>query len=397
MKHSFLKIMGGRLVAVCMLCIPFLSHPAYAAGTASPALSAQSAILIDAQTGQVLYALNPYRLEYPASITKIMTAYLAIAYGWHNRVPVSTQAQDQQGSSCYLRAGQDYPMPAVATAMLMVSGNDAAWAIAQSVSGNEVRFVRLMNQTARRWHAPGIHFANPNGLPNPHHVVTAAGMAVIARHVWANPVFRHTIMTAVSTLPPDPQPRVYFNQNQLLSRYPGDLGGKIGYTLEADETYVGAARRGHLELIEVVLHQTPVNFWTDTSGLFTWGFQHFHVVPVVRSRQNLGTVRIAHQTLALQAGQTVQAAALRGTRPVVRWKITWRPHVFRQALPAHARVGTARIFVNGTAIGSTSVDLVRAFVPPATISWHRYGPVFLAVFSTGFFLYRRRISSRRTS
>lgn len=330
---------------------------------APPPLSAQGAILVDGNTGQILYGKAIDQPFYPASITKIMTAYLAIRDGWNRTVQVSVAAQNQPGSSCYLRAGEVEPMSSVVTCMMLVSGNDAAWAVAETVSGSVSRFVQLMNRTAQQWGASGVHFTNPSGLPDPHHVVTARGMAIIAEHAMQNPIFQQVVATKQSTLPPDPRPRQYYNQNRLLYDYPGAVGIKIGYTVEADETIVAAARRNGVLLIAVLLHDTPAGLWPDARNLVTWGFTNFHPVAIAQRGQSEGTVELDGRTLAVRAGEDLRYLAPTGVTPA----IAIRRELIAPgsaAIRAGERVGYLTVTVQGAPFAKIPLEAAESLPPP---------------------------------
>ena len=354
----------AALTFVSSLTSPVWAHRA-------PALSAHAAILVDGNTGQILYARDIRGEFYPASITKIMTAYLAITHGWHDTVHVSVQAQDQIGSSAYLRAGQTLPMPKVVTAMMLVSGNDAAYAIAQTVGGTVPNFVRMMNRQAQAWGAPGIHFDNPNGLPDTKHVVSALGMAIIAEHAMQNPIFRQIVATKESTLPPDPKPRVYYNQNQLLYNFPGAVGIKIGYTIEADETIVGAARRHHLLLIEVLLKDTPAGLWPDAENLLSWGFQNFREVTLVKKGQKLGVVDVGGRRVPVEAARTIHYTVEKTLRPVVTVNLTaLAPHSNRP-IRKDETIGEAEISMNQHLAAQVPIRSAKTLAPlPPRLRWN---------------------------
>jgi D-alanyl-D-alanine carboxypeptidase (penicillin-binding protein 5/6) len=336
--------------------------PSSTPAPAPPPLSAQGAILVDGTTGQILYGKAIDQPFYPASITKIMTAYLAIRDGWNRTVHVSVAAQNQPGSSCYLRAGEVEPMSSVVTCMMLVSGNDAAWAVAQTVSGSVSRFVQLMNRTAQQWGATGVHFTNPSGLPDPHHVVTARGMAIIAEHAMQNPIFQQVVATKESTLPPDPRPRQYYNQNRLLYDYPGAVGIKIGYTVEADETIVAAARRNGVLLIAVLLHDTPAGLWPDARHLLSWGFANFHPVTIANRGQAEGTVELDGRSLAVRAGEALHYLAPRGATPVisVRRELT---AAGSGAIRAGEQVGYLAVSVQGVPFATIPLQAAEALPP----------------------------------
>lgn len=357
-------------IAMGMFSLVMGWSPVYAASR-GPQLSASAFILVDGATGQVLAGRNVRSEFYPASITKIMTAYLAITRGWHKTVVVSRAAELQPGASAYLVAGQRLPMPKVVTAMMLVSGNDAAYAIAQTVAGSVPAFVRMMNAQARAWGAPGIHFVNPNGLPNPHHVVSALGMAIIAEHAMKNPIFARIVDTKKSTLPPDPHPRVYYNQNRLLYNYPGAVGIKIGYTIEAEETIVTAAKRHGLFLIGVLLHDTPQGLWPDARNLLTWGFNHFQTRPLITRGQNLGVLRVGHRKVPVMASQTVYDAVPRGVPSRVQWSLIGSHPKSRRLIKSGDKVGVAQIRLAGRPIGQISIQSMRRIkAPPPVVSYH---------------------------
>lgn len=367
MKH-YRSIIVGIAMGVFTMVMGLSPALAY---SRAPHLSASAFILVDGATGQVLAGQHVRSEFYPASITKIMTAYLAITRGWHKTVMVSRQAELQPGSSAYLLAGQRLPMPKVVTAMMLVSGNDAAYAVAQTVAGSVPAFVRMMNAQARAWGAPGIHFANPDGLPNPHHVVSALGMAIIAEHAMKNPIFARIVDTKKSTLPPDPHPRVYYNQNRLLYDYPGAVGIKIGYTIEADETIVTAARRHGLFLIGVLLHDTPQGLWPDARNLLTWGFSHFQTRTLIKRGQSLGVVLVGSRKVPVMASRTVVYAVPRGAPSRVRWSLVATHPKSRGLIKSGAPVGLAQVRLAGRPIGQISIRSMRRIkaLPPA-VSHH---------------------------
>jgi D-alanyl-D-alanine carboxypeptidase (penicillin-binding protein 5/6) len=230
--------------------------------------------------------------------------------------------------------------------------------------------VAMMNAQAKAWGAPGIHFANPDGLPNPHHVVTALGMAIIAEHAMRNPIFRHIVATKVSSLPPDPTPRIYYNQNQLLFNYPGAVGIKIGYTIEADETIVGAARRHGQLVIVVLLHDTPAGLWPDVEHLLTWGLTDFRPLSAVHKGQLLGALSIGHRRVTVKALRTVTYLVPQHSRPRISWQLTaLRPLDPRPLVPGTI-VGRAAIRVGPKVVGRIPVVNARRIPSlPPTIHW----------------------------
>ena len=155
---------------------------------------ARSAIVIDASSGKVLYEKNAYEKLGMASTTKIMTAICGVEYGDLNGVvKVSGKAAGIEGSSMYLKAGEKLYLKDIITGLMLVSGNDAATAVAESVSGSEGGFVLLMNQKAHEIGAYNTCFQNPHGLSHPEHYTTAYDLAKITAYALKNPAFSEIV------------------------------------------------------------------------------------------------------------------------------------------------------------------------------------------------------------
>lgn len=170
------------------------AFPAGAFNNGGVALTADAAVVMDADTGQVLYAKNACQPRPFASTTKIMTALLAIECGnLKDMVTVSPRAAGVEGSSIYLRAGEKLLLEELVYGALMNSGNDACVAIAEHVAGSEDIFVRWMNCKARQLGLKNTHFSNTNGLPHKEHLSSAHDLAVLTRHALKNPVFSRIV------------------------------------------------------------------------------------------------------------------------------------------------------------------------------------------------------------
>jgi D-alanyl-D-alanine carboxypeptidase (penicillin-binding protein 5/6) len=158
---------------------------------------------------------------------------------------------------------------------MLRSANDAAMALAESVSGNEQAFVKLMNQRARQLGMRDTHFCNPHGLDTKGHYSSAYDLAILTRQAMTNPIFRQIVATheiSIIPLSGHPQDRVLVNQNRLLYQYQGAIGVKTGYTTKAGNCVIGAAKRGNLMLIAVSLNSSTV--YNDLGQLLNYGFIH---------------------------------------------------------------------------------------------------------------------------
>lgn len=264
-----------------------------------PVIAGTAAILENLATGQVLYAKNANLPLAPASITKIMTALVALRYGPPLDQPISVPAAAYHtpGSTVYLVPGQRMTFGDLLYGMILRSGNDAAVAVAILTAGSVGRFVAMMNATCHQLGCTGTTFKNPDGLPAAGHLVTAHDMALITRAAMASPIFRRIVATRTWLFPGFPRPVTLVNEDQMLWRYPGAIGVKIGWTTPAGETIVSVARRNGITLVAVVLHSVYRKLWADPTALLNWGFSNFRQVLLVRQGEVVATTRVSGQTV----------------------------------------------------------------------------------------------------
>ncbi len=244
-------------------------------------LSMGSWLVADADTGEVLAAKAPHERFLPASTLKTLTAVTLIP----RLSPAQTQkASDTDvavdGSKVGLVSGFPYTVKTLFTALLVVSGNDAADALAEAAGGIPTT-VRLMNAEAKHLQALDTVARTPSGLDAPGESSSAYDLALIAREGLSMPAFRHYIGVVHATVPaPHRQHFEIYTHNRLLTTYRGDIGVKNGYTIAAGGTYVGAATRGGHTIIVTLMHANP-DFWPQAKELLDWGFAaEGKVVPV---------------------------------------------------------------------------------------------------------------------
>jgi len=261
---------------------------------AAPGVTAEAAVLMDMESGQILYQKNMDKRMYPASTTKIMTGLLAIRKGdFKDRVKVSREAVMAGGSSVGLQEDEVLTQEDLLYALLLPSSNDAAVALAEHISGSLDEFVRTMNAEAQAIGALDTHFANPHGLHDPNHYTTARDMALIAREAMKNSTFRKIVGTynyKTERFLPKPVngiPQVDFvNLNKLMwpgfsYEYPGITGVKTGYTDEARRCLVSSSKRNGRELLSVVLKTENLGIYQDSVALLNYGFNEFKQINVV--------------------------------------------------------------------------------------------------------------------
>ncbi len=263
--------------------------------SATPSVSAQSAILIEKNSGRVLYEKNADSRLPMASTTKIMTALCALnAFGdnINNIIEISDNAAGVEGSSMYLVRGEKMTVCELLYGLMLSSGNDAAVAIAEAVSGSPEEFAALMNKTAAEVGADSTHFTNPNGLPDDEHYSTARDMARITASALCNPQFAEIVKTKTYKITGEGKayPRTLTNHNKLLSMYEGCVGVKTGFTKAAGRCLVSAAERNEMTLICVTLN-APSD-WNDHSALFDYGFENFEYKKIFDSHTPAASIEV---------------------------------------------------------------------------------------------------------
>lgn len=248
--------------------------------SASPDVSAQSAILIEKNSGRILYSKSA-DLRLPiASTTKIMTALCALEYCDINMtVTISDTASGVEGSSMYLETGEKMTIKELLYGLMLSSGNDAAVAISEAT---ECDFIQLMNETADKIGAKNTHFTNPNGLPDDEHYSTCSDMARITAYAMQNPDFCEIVCTKSYRIEGGGKayPRVLVNHNKLLNAYEGCIGVKTGFTKAAGRCLVSAAERDGMTLICVTLNAP--NDWNDHKSMFDYGFSNYKYKAIVQ-------------------------------------------------------------------------------------------------------------------
>ena len=234
-------------------------------------VSARAATLYEPETGQFLYKKNSETPLPMASTTKIMTALVALDnVGLTEVVKIHDDAVGVEGSSAYLKHGDEVTMEELLYALLLRSANDAAAAIAYHVSGSIEEFARLMNEKAREMGLTKTNFTNPHGLDDKDHYTTAEELAIIASKALDNAVFREIVSTYKKTFSYGDRQSTYINHNKLLNIYDGCIGVKTGFTKKSGRCLVGAAEKDGLTFITVTL-DAP-NDWSDHEKLLDIGY-----------------------------------------------------------------------------------------------------------------------------
>ncbi|UNO49844.1 D-alanyl-D-alanine carboxypeptidase family protein [Alicyclobacillus acidoterrestris] len=297
-----------------------------------PSIVSNVAVVMDMDTGAVVYAKNPLVSHYPASITKIMTALLALKYGkLSDELTASKDAVSQPPDKLYMVPGEKHSLQSLLYGMLLDSANDVAVEIAEHYGGTVKNFATMMNQEAKSLGATHTHFDNPNGLPDPKHQTTAYDMAVIARAAMQYPEFRKIVQTKYYNWQGDKWHAKLMNLNTMLFNYPGCIGLKTGFTSVAHETLVIAAKRGDTTFLAVLMdNPTESSIRQDATSLLNYAFSHYQTQTIEQKGQVVGQVPRGHgQSIPAVVNQAVMATVPKG-------QALQAQSVIRYALPARA-------------------------------------------------------------
>lgn len=328
-----------------------------------PVLSANTAILVEASTGRVIFEKRADEICYPASMTKMMTGILAIEEEKpYERIVISNLAADTDYPEIGFEVGDELTLREATEAMMIISENSAAVAIAENLGKTYGDFINRMNDKAKEIGAVNTHFVNPNGLPDADHYSTARDMMKIARFGWAMPEFRDIvgrITEPIEWANPSGK-RVYIdNTNELLEDYPGMAGIKTGWTSDAGGCLAASATRNGLTLIAVVMGcESGKDRFSDMRALMDYGFSMVKGAegPV---KERLGKDVIVKGSritkITVYPAYDIYYPILSGESKY-KYSIKYNlPHSLQAPLKKHQKVGEMIIYYDGKEIGRTDM------------------------------------------
>lgn len=336
-------------------------------------VTADSAVVIDALTGQVLYGKNMHVRRPPASTTKIVTTILALELGnLQDKVTASKRAASQEGSSIWLTTGEVLTLEEMLYGIMLSSGNDASVAVAEYIAGSVEEFAVLMNRKSQEIGALNSTFKNPNGLPHNEHLTTAYDLAMIMRYGMQNPMFRKLNATQVKEIswPGNTWNRVLHNHNKLLKMYEGCDGGKTGYTKAAGRCLISTATRNGRRVITIVLHADAL--WEDSTTLLDYGLDQFTNITLFKAGEVVHVAEFAgsrEKELQLMSARDFVVTIPRGQESKVTKTIHLRENL-QVPIMKGEKVGNMEISLNGEKVGQldliakedlTEVSLVHRF------------------------------------
>ncbi len=345
------KLISFFLCFLIIVCSFILTVSAYGD------VSARHAVVIECDSGDVVYGKNE-RVKAPmASTTKIMTAYLAIKYGALDKtVVIPKEATNIEGSSIYLKEGERLSLIELVYALMLESANDASVAIAIAVCGSEDAFVKMMNDEALKLGLTDTHFTNPHGLDNEEHYTTAYDLAVLADHAMDEPLFKEIVSTAKKVIPNhDGGSRVLINHNKLLRSYEGTVGVKTGFTKRSGRCLVSCAERDGVRLICVTLNAP--NDWNDHKNLLSCGFELYEGITLAEAGAytlSLNCIGGEKQSFLCSNYDTLKVTLKRGNRDKIR-AVTEYDRMLYAPIKKGDKVGRIAYYADSELIGECPI------------------------------------------
>lgn len=362
-----------RIIFGCMvLCLLGMAFP-----VRGMPLSAQSAISMERSNRRVLYEHNAHQKMGMASTTKIMTALIALEQGdLEEMVTVSEQAAGTEGSSMFLRAGEQIKLLDLLYGLLLQSGNDAAIAVAEHIGGDVASFCEQMNQKAEEIGAQNTHFSNPNGLAAEDHYTTAYDLALLTCYALEHPVFAEIVRTKQKRVPWEDRgyDRILTNHNKLLSLYPGSDGVKTGFTKATGRTLVSSATKNGFQVVAVTL-RAPDD-WNDHIRLLEDAFSRYRFVPVLMEGDFFRSIPLKkgeEDLVGLRVSKTI--GILQGMEEEKEYTLQWSvPPEVRAPVFEGDVAGQAELWVDGVQVDQTEVYYDHTVLEkPRPSLWQSYG------------------------
>ncbi len=345
-----------------------------------PEIKSESAILINPSTNTILYEKNPDARMYPASTTKIMTAYLALTKikNLDKELTASATALniERDGANMGLSEGEKLSARLLIESMMIHSANDAANVIAEEVSGSVEKFVELMNATAKKLGMKNTHFCNTHGYHDENHYTTARDMAILAKKAMSNETFAEISTLKSLTIPPTnkyKKERIFRTRNAMINprsdyalQYRFANGIKAGHTSDSGYCFVGSAIRSDFDLIAVVFKSPNYNqSYIDTKTLFEYAYTNHRVRVVIKGEEIASTCNVrwalGKDHLVLVTKEDVKALLPRDT---------YTPELLKSEFKINDKItapikegdvlGTAKFYYDGELVAETDLYSSRS-------------------------------------
>lgn len=342
-----------------------------------PTVAAKAAVLMDMDSGRVLWGKNEHEPMSMASTTKIMTAIIALERADVNAtVTVSKNATLAPHVKMHLSEGEEIRLYDLLLAMMLQSYNDSAVAVAEYVCGSVEEFCDAMNLKAGELGCTDTFFETPNGLDKGNHHSTAYDMALITRYALENEDFVKLIATPSASFSTNKKSYSFTNKDRLLREYEGALGVKTGFTNKAGQCFAGAAKRGNEGYVSVVLASGwgsvgKEQKWIDTKRILDYGFDNFAVKEVISEGAQVGSLTVEKgeiEEVSLICRDFARVTVGEGEEVSYKTEV---PSVMEAPLYKGQRVGTYYALVNGEVVAQSGV-VVAEDVPSKSFESYFY-------------------------
>jgi D-alanyl-D-alanine carboxypeptidase/D-alanyl-D-alanine carboxypeptidase (penicillin-binding protein 5/6) len=269
-------------------------------------INARSAILVDTAKWQTLYAKNANEKLHISTANKIMTTLIVIEkVNLYDKVTISKEASDAEGSILHLEAGEKYSVEDLLYALMLKSANDAANALAEYTAGDVEKFVQMMNAKAQELKLNDTVFNNPTGLYDEKQYTTASDLSVLMKYALSNPTFNNIFSTPIKLWFYSDSSTVLKSQNKLFWSYNGTDGGKLGYNEKDKQSLISTATKNNRRLMAIVLESSEETVYTDAETLLEYGFTNFKSGILVSKGQILKRQQVGDKTINLVSGESV--------------------------------------------------------------------------------------------
>lgn len=366
-----------------ILFIPISAYSKEKESNILPDISAKSAILIEANTGQILFEKNSNLKCFPASTTKVLTALVALSkekdLGKLFKVSKSAIMIEPGSSSYYLNEGETISFQDTLYAMLLISANDAANVIAENISGSIQEFVKEMNQFAQSIGAKNSHFVNPSGLHNPQHYTTAYDLSLIAREAYKNETFMKIVSTVeykitTASMHKKPDWQIIYNINKLLRKsskyyYPYANGMKTGYTAQAKRCLIASAKKDDIDLVAVILSSDDA--FADAIKLFNYGFDNFRKEELFKQNQIVGKILVDNVNKKWIDGYIKSSFWVLKNQNIDLQNITYKINFLKDIKPPIEKdtvIGNVYIYDAGNLLSIIPIFSYESYVPQPKIT-----------------------------
>jgi D-alanyl-D-alanine carboxypeptidase len=357
-----MEVIMKRITAFLLALTIALTIPSFKASAASaaPSPSADSAILMDADTGEILYSKNIDTAYPPASTTKVMTALLTLENcKLTDEVTVGKNPPLADGSKIYIYEGEQLTVKELLYGMLLPSANDCAEALAEHIGGSIDGFAAMMNKRAKELGCKNTNFVNPSGLYNENHKTSAGDLALIMAELSKHPEYKEiatTLAFRIRATNKSTLERPLWNENKLIQQYSPYyykycIGGKTGYTIQSQHSYVSVAEKDGRRLVVALVHDTQKTFFKDAINLFNYGYNNFEKVTVYSKGDLVTTYTSGKTSIPLMASDNFYYYAEAGSEPKYELKLA-DVDLCKKIFSKGEELATAEVVANGTVIGS---------------------------------------------